>query len=788
MRPVHDPDMHARIEDLERRLAESEETLRALASGEVDAVVIAGPDSQRRVYTLKGADEPYRLIVQDMAEGAVTLSQDGVVLFCNHRFADMVGSPLERVIGLQLSDFVAPEFSESAQALMQRAHAANSKGEIGLLGAGGRTIPVFLSATRLRLESIDGFCMVVTDLTEQKRNEHIVREERLARSILEQAAETILVVGLDGNVIRASRPAYRLAGASVLFRQFDEVISLAGATGDPFPFASLLDMAGRGTGREVLEMTARTLAGDQREVLLSVAPLRDGGTELLGCIVQLTDVTDRKLLLKKIRDSEEMYRTLANAMPQIVYLCDPEGRRQFVNHRWVEFTGNAAAMNFDWAESVHPDDRTRVLEHWSQCVKSGEPVECELRLRRHDGQYCWHLSRAIPVRSETGVITSWIGTSTDIHDFKTYEARLRESETRLRALAETVPEILFTTRPDGYCEYVSPRAYALTGLPAGSLEGFGWLDAIHPAEREQVREEWLRSASTGVPFSTEYRMRAADTHRWMMVRAAPIRDPEGGTANWFGMCADIEDHKRLAQSLQQRTAELMRSNDELQRFAYVVSHDLKEPLRTITGMSELLARDYGEVVGQEGQKLIQTVVSGAGRMNDLIRDLLDYSRVSGEGGVPLRPIDCNALFNFALMNVQAQVSQTGAVIASDRLPVVMADDQLVRVFQNLLGNALKYRSERPPEIHVSATEGENGMWTVSVRDNGIGLDMRYADSIFGVFRRLHGRGQYEGTGIGLAIAKRIIERYGGRIWVESKPGEGSTFYFSLAGAEAFAGA
>ncbi len=769
------------IQELKQRLAEAEDTLRALRYGEVDAVVAAGPGGNR-VYTLKGADEPYRLLVQEMAEGALTISAEGLILFSNQQFADTVASPLERVIGCKLHEFLDPSCLETAGALLECARRESVKAEIQLRKANGRSFPAYVSLNRLNIEGMDGFCMVVTDLTEQKRNEELAVAEKLARSILEQAAEAILVLDLDGRVVRASRAADRLAGTSVLLREFEDVFQIRSPGGLSFSSESILAMARSNDRGEPLEMTATNAGGKTCDILFSVAPLGGSNTGLLGCIVHLTDITHRKHIEKTLRESEEMYRSLADAMPQIVYVNRPDGICEFVNRRWLEFTGESArthSADFARNSRFHPEDRATTLEQWERSVATGQIFEVERRLLRHDGEYRWHLSRAVPIRDEDGSIIKWVGTSTDIHEFKRTEALLRESEARLAALAETVPEILFTCRPDGQADYGSPRAYQYTGMAPGAMHGAGWLDTVHHEDAATVRESWTASIRSLQPFSVEFRMRRADgMYRWMHARAVPMLGPKGEILKWFGTCSDIDDYKLLEQSLRKRSAELARSNEELQRFAHIVSHDLQEPLRSIGAMSQLLRRHYADTSDEETEALFGHILGGVKRMSDLIRDLLQYSHVSSEAGVELKPVDCESLLSFALMNLQAQVAETGAIITRDPMPLVMGDEQLVRVFQNLLGNALKYRGDKAPRIHVSASR-KNGDWIISVRDEGIGLHMQDAERIFGVFQRLHSRTAYEGTGIGLAICRKIVEWCGGRVWVESAPGAGATFSFSL---------
>jgi light-regulated signal transduction histidine kinase (bacteriophytochrome) len=240
----------------------------------------------------------------------------------------------------------------------------------------------------------------------------------------------------------------------------------------------------------------------------------------------------------------------------------------------------------------------------------------------------------------------------------------------------------------------------------------------------------------------------------------------------------VIENNELLQSSVRAAAELRRSNKELEQFAYVASHDLQEPLRMVTGYTQLLAKRYGDNLDQKAKEYIGFAVDGAKRMQGLIEDLLTYSRV-GSRGEAFASTNCEAVLGKTLAGLQIAIRECGARVTHDPLPTVIGDDlQLGQLFQNLLGNAIKYRNSEAPQVHVSCKQ-ETEQWTFAVQDNGIGIEPQYRERIFQIFQRLHTREEYEGSGIGLAVCKKIVERHGGQIWVESEVGKGSTFYFTL---------
>ena len=263
-----------------------------------------------------------------------------------------------------------------------------------------------------------------------------------------------------------------------------------------------------------------------------------------------------------------------------------------------------------------------------------------------------------------------------------------------------------------------------------------------------------------------------------IVTAAPFRGLNGELIGIVEDFKDITDRKEAEKELAKRAEELSRSNFELEQFAYVASHDLQEPLRMVVSFVQLLSSRYKGKLDANADDFINYAIEGTKRMQNLINDLLTYSRI-GKKGTHCDPIDCKIVLDQALANLQAAIEESKAVITHEQLPMIMADNsQLVQIFQNLLSNAIKFKSEQEPRIHISIDSIEDA-WIFSIHDNGIGIDPKYAERIFIIFQRLHSRAEYPGTGIGLAICKKIVERHGGQIWVKSESGKGATFYFTI---------
>jgi len=357
------------------------------------------------------------------------------------------------------------------------------------------------------------------------------------------------------------------------------------------------------------------------------------------------------------------------------------------------------------------------------------------------------------------------------------EEALRESEEKFRSFIEEMN--------DGYCViqessivFANARIARMFGYAPEEVIGRSIQDLLPPEllqELTEVHARRKRGESVPPQYETTLVSNRGETrpvefgariiqHRGMPAVSVVVRD--------------ISQRKEAEAKLAQTMQDLARSNAELEQFAYVASHDLQEPLRMVTSFVQLLARRYQGQLDADADEYISFAVDGATRMQNLINDLLTYSRV-GKSGRSFEVTDCEAVFRYAIDNLQLAMDESAALVTHDPLPTISADSaQIAQLLQNLIGNAIKFRDEAQPRVHVSA-QRQGPEWVFSVRDNGIGIDPEFKERIFLIFQRLHGRAEYPGTGIGLAVCKRIAERHGGRIWVDSEPGGGSTFSFTI---------
>jgi PAS domain S-box-containing protein len=478
-----------------------------------------------------------------------------------------------------------------------------------------------------------------------------------------------------------------------------------------------------------------------------------------------------------IQASEARFRTFANTAPAILWTTESDSSCSFLSRGWHDYTGQSeeAAVGFGWLESVHPDDRGEAKSTLMEATGKREPFSFDYRLRRADGEFRWALSSGRPRFNSAGAFEGLTGSVIDIDERK----RAAEASALLSAIVDSSDDAIISKDLNGVIRSWNKGAERLFGYTADETIGRSIVMLIPPDRLEEEPKilERLQRGERVDHFET-IRMRKNGSRLNISLTISPVKDADGTIVGASKIARDITQRVRQEEALQGANAALKQANADLQQFAYSASHDLQEPLRMVAAYSELLQSQFGDKLGATGEQYINYAVQGAMRMESLLRDLRTYMQLSMTEESP-EEVDAGAVLEKALAGLKVAVDESGASISHTALPRVgMHEFQLEQVFQNLIGNAIRYRGELPARVHIAAKRhGEE--WLFSVQDNGIGIEPQFREQIFGIFKRLHSAARYPGTGMGLAICQRIIQRAGGRIWVESEPGTGSTFYFTI---------
>jgi len=663
------------------------------------------------------------------------------------------------------------------------------------------------------------------DITERKEFEQQLRETRdYLENLFNCANAPIIVWDPSFRITRFNHAFERLTG-----RMADDVI------GKPldilFPVEERDDAlehirrALAGEWLETVEIPILHVNGTVRTVLWNSAPLyASDGRTVVATLAQGQDITERK-------EAEEKLRKLSRAgeqSPAAVVITDTAGTIEYVNPQFTRSTG------YTFEEAVGRNPRIlrteytppETFEQLWRTLKAGGEWHGEFCNRKKNGELYWESASISPVTDGAGRVTHYVAVKIDITERKLAEAALRRSNQRLEILSETAAKLLAAEEPQGIvnslCEKVmayldcqvffhflvdeqSGRLHlnAYAGIPAEAARKIEWVDSgeticgcVARDGSRVVVENIQETPDPRTDFVRPYGVRAYACHpllsagRIMGTLSFGTGTRAHFTADELTMMKAVADQvaiamerQRAMEALRQTAADLARSNTDLEQFAYVASHDLQEPLRTVAGYLQLLERRYKSKLDKEADEFIAFAVDGALRLKQLINDLLSYSRV-GTRGRPFEAVDMNRVFADVVESLGGVIRENGAAVTSDPLPTVRGDPtQLVQLLQNLIANGIKFRRDDPPRVHVSARQ-EGAHWQFSVHDNGIGMAPEYFERVFVVFQRLHPQARYPGTGIGLAICKKIVDRHGGRIWVESEVGAGSTFFFTLPGGAA----
>ena len=510
-------------------------------------------------------------------------------------------------------------------------------------------------------------------------------------------------------------------------------------------------------------------------------------TAFLMASLVVTGVASRgrklaQLALDSRAEIQTQLRLVVDAIPALVWSTLPDGSNDFVNKGWTNYTGLSLedTKGSGWSAAVHPDDLAAFWDHWRTCVATGELFEHEVRFRRVDGQYRWFLVRGAPLRDDTGKIIKWYGTCTDIEALKLAQASVRQAENKLRVVVDTIPALVWSTLPDGSCDFNNMRWLEYTGLSSEDAMGWGYRAAIHPDDLEHSAGVWGVHFAAGEPFEEESRLRRADgEYRWFLNRVVPLRDELGCVVKWYGTSTDIEDRKR-AEALQTELTRVARLST-MGELTASITHEIIQPVSAVVtnGNTCLHWLEDKTLDLAKARSAAERAVRDAERASEIItriRALMTRSETR-RAEVDMNDVVREVLALTYNELLKRQVS-TRTVLAAALPPVSGDPVQLRQLVLNLIMNGIEAMTEvtgRPKELTIETRVEGTDQVLVQVRDTGVGLHPEAVDQIFNAFFTT----KSEGTGMGLAICRSIVEAHGGRIWASAGSPHGTVFQFTL---------
>ncbi|MGA8836958.1 MAG: PAS domain S-box protein [Candidatus Sulfotelmatobacter sp.] len=763
----------------------------------------------------------YRGLLEAAPDAMVVVDQAGEIVLVNVQAEKQFGYRRDELVGQKVKNIIPEGFAERLVSDATRSAADALAQQIGMgIELSGRRkdgsefpIEIMLSP----LQSADGVLVTaaIRNISARKAaEEHLVQMESRYRGLLEAAPDAMVVVNPGGEIVLVNVQAEKKFG----YRR-DELIGQKVKNIIPEGFAErLIADAARSTADALaqqmgtgIELSGRRKDGSEFPIEIMLSPLESAEGILVTAAIR--NISARKAAEKHLAQMEGRYRGLLEAAPDAMVVVNQAGEIVLLNvqaekqfgYRRDELVSQKVKniIPEGFAERLISDATRSVADALAQQIGMG----IELSGRRKDGSEFPIEIMLSPLESAEGILVT--AAIRNISGRKAAEKHLVQMEGRYRGLLEAAPDAMVVVNQTGEIVLLNVQAEKQFGYRRDELVGQKVKNIIPEGFAERLISDATRSVADAlaqqIGMGIELSGRRKDGSEFPIeIMLSPLESAEGilVTAAIRNISArkkseqantQLENqatvmrgaHDELELRVSERTKELAfanqvleQSNLELKQFAYIASHDLQSPLRSISGFVQLLKMEYEDKLSEEAADWIRRTVQSIGQMQTLIRDLLSYSRVDARS-VPFTQIPFLDIVNDALTLLESSIRDSGGRVTWNQLPDVMGDrSQLVQLIQNLVGNALTYRGDKPPHIHLSA-ERSGKEWVFSVRDNGIGIDTKHHEQIFEIFKRLHDQKDYPGTGIGLAVCRRVVNRHGGRIWVQSEPGLGSTFLFTI---------
>ena len=737
----------------------------------------------------------YRGLLEAAPDAMVVVNQSGEIVILNVQAEKQFGYRRDELLGQQVKNIIPDGFAERLIADGARSAEDALDQQIGTgieltgLRKDGSEFPIELMLSPL--EGVEGILVTaaIRDISVRKAAEtHLAQMEGRYRGLLEAAPDAMVVVNQSGEIVLLNVQAEKQFG----YRR-DELLGQPVKNLIPEGFAERLIADGARSAEDALdqqigtgiELTGLRKDGSEFPIELMLSPLESAEGTLVTAAIR--NISVRKAAETNLAQVEGQYRGLLEAAPDAMVVVNQRGEIVLLNvqaekqfgYRRDELLGQQVKniIPDGFAERLIADGARSAEDALAQQIGTGIELT---GLRKDASEFPIELMLS-PLASTEGILVT--AAIRDISMRKNAEKYMAQMEGRYRGLLEAAPDAMVVVNQSGEIVLLNLQAEKQFGYRRDELLGQQVKNIIPEGFAERLIADRLRSAEDAlaqqIGMGIELQGRRKDRSEFPIeLMLSPLASAEGTLVT--AAIRDIATRKNAEAHLLLKMAELNRSNEELGQFAYIASHDLQEPLRMVASYTQLLSRRYKGKLDADADEFIAFAVDGASRMQRLIQDLLAYSRVESKGRILVDTSSEDALQE-ALKNLRAAIKESGALVTHDALPIVLADErQLTQLFQNLVGNAIKYQRGGIPHVHVGAAMNGGKKWMFSVKDNGLGIDSQYFEKIFGMFQRLHKRDEFAGTGIGLAICKKIVERHGGAISVESEPGHGSTFRFALA--------
>src|ERR1035437_369012 len=718
----------------------------------------------------------------------------GKFILANEAVARAYGCTVEDLIGKSDADFNSKkeEVEHFMQEDLEVINSGNAKYNIEetITDAAGNIRT--LSTTKIPYTSpgidIPGVLGVSVDISERKKVEEALSNNELRfRTLTSNAPVGIFQTNIEGKTIYVNETWLEYTGLT-----FDEAMGDGwAAIVHPDDRDILLNEWNDKLGKGLASSSEYRLIdkkGNTRWVTGNAVPLFNQSGEIAGYIGTLSDITERKLAIESLQQSENKYRQIVQTAQEGIWMIDKYDYTNFVNKKMCEIIEYSAEeligqKIYHFMDQESKENALIQIERRKQVINESH----DSKFITKSGRLVWVNISTNPVLDEEGIYNGVLAMITDITERKRLEESLEKEKYFLDALMDNMPEAIYFKDKESKLLRVSKFMADRFGVSMDSLIGtsdFDFQDEIHAKEAYEDEQNIKKTGKPKIDY-IEKEINEDGSESWVSTTKMPLINARGKVVGTFGISRDItkrklneESLKRSEANLEIKNKELEQKNKELEQFAYVASHDMQEPLRTTSSFVELIQKQYKGQLDERADKYLSFIAQSSDRMKVLIKDLLDYSRIGRKK--ELEEVDCNIMLNEVLADLGTAINETGAEIKTEQLPVVNGYlTEIKQLFQNLIINAIKFREKTiPPQINISVQK-ISGYWQFAFKDNGIGIAKENNERIFIIFQRLHTRNEYSGSGIGLSHCKKIVELHKGRIWVESAPGEGSTFHFTI---------